>query len=61
MVESLGSTNVFSTLDANNGYWQVELNKNDIEKTAFVTSSGLYRYTGMPFELKETGLHFNER
>jgi hypothetical protein len=41
----------FSVFDLVTGYWQVELDEADIEKTAFVTSSGLYEFLVMPFGL----------
>lgn len=41
---SAGAANVFSALDANSGYWQNEMDKKDIDQTAFVTHNNLYRY-----------------
>ncbi len=38
-------------LDVQSGYWQIEMNKKDRSKTAFVTNYGLYEYTRMPFGL----------
>ncbi len=43
-----GST-YFSTLDLYSGYWHVEMDQQDIDKTAFVTRQGLFRFTVMPF------------
>ena len=57
-IDSLGNAQVFSTLDANAGYWQVELDERDKDKTAFVTHHGLYRYTRMPFGLKNAPATF---
>lgn len=31
-------------MDLQDGYWQVELEESDIEKTAFTTGSGLYHF-----------------
>ncbi len=33
------------------GYWQVEVSPSDREKTAFITGSGLWQFTVMPFGL----------
>lgn len=42
---------MFSTLDADSGHWQIELDQADIIKTAFVTHKGLYRYTRLLYGL----------
>ena len=34
-----------------NAFWQIPLSPESMEKTAFVTSSGLYEWTQMPFGL----------
>ncbi|GJS85479.1 reverse transcriptase domain-containing protein [Tanacetum coccineum] len=42
-------------LDAYKGYHQIQMAKDDEEKTAFHTSQGVYCYTKMPFGLKNAG------
>ena len=51
-IDSLGEARIFSTLDANSGYWQIELADEDREKTAFTSHSGVFQYKRMPFGLK---------
>ena len=42
-------------MDAFLGYNQIKMAKEDQEKTAFITSQGLYCYKVMPFGLKNAG------
>ena len=49
--DSLGSVQYFSTLDLQSGYWQIQVAKEDVPKTAFITKYGLYEYLKMPFGL----------
>ena len=50
-LDALGAAKWFSTLDLASGYWQVEVEPADREKTAFATPQGLYQFRVMPFGL----------
>ncbi|KAI2645882.1 Retrovirus-related Pol polyprotein [Labeo rohita] len=50
-LDSLAGARWFSTMDLSSGYWQVELDPKDREKTAFNTGSALYQFKVMPMGL----------
>ena len=50
-LDTLEGATVFSTLDMQSGYWQIEVHPEDRGKTAFITRYGLFQYTRMPFGL----------
>lgn len=50
-LDALSGSAWFSTMDLQHGYWQVELQEEDREKTAFTTGSGLYHFKVMPMGL----------
>ena len=51
LLESFQSAHWFSMLDLASGYWQVEMNPKDKEKTAFIVDFRLYEFNVMPFGL----------
>lgn len=48
-IDSLGMTTVFSTMMSRNGFHHIVMNDKGMEKVAFVTYNGPYRYARMPF------------
>ena len=42
MLDTFSRSEWFSTLDLASGYWQIEMEEQDKEKTAFITYEGLY-------------------
>lgn len=50
-LDALVGSQWFCTLDLQSGYWQVEVDERDREKTAFVIENGLYQFKVMPFGL----------
>ena len=48
-LDSLAGANVFSVLDLKSGFWQIQMQKESQQKTAFSTHNGLYEFLTMPF------------
>ena len=51
LLDQLGDTRYFSTLDLAAGYWQIKVHLDSQPKTAFVTPQGLHEFQVMPFGL----------
>ncbi len=50
-LDALRGSQYFRTLDLYSRYWQVKMDTRDIDKTAFVTRQGLFRFIVMLFGL----------
>lgn len=57
-IDLLGKAKMFSKLDGNPGYWQIDMDKIGVDETAFVTHNGLFKYARVPFVLKSTPVTF---
>ena len=55
LVDSTAGHKLLTFMDAFSGYNQIKMAEKDQEKTAFITSQGLYCYKVMPFRLKNAG------
>uniref|UniRef100_A0A2N9G1W1 Uncharacterized protein n=1 Tax=Fagus sylvatica TaxID=28930 RepID=A0A2N9G1W1_FAGSY len=55
LVDSTAGHKLLSFMDAFSGYNQIQMAEEDQEKTAFITSRGLFCYKVMPFGLKNAG------
>ncbi|MEL7307077.1 MAG: reverse transcriptase domain-containing protein [Pseudomonadota bacterium] len=51
LFDNIDGSKYFSSLDLSMGYHQIEMNQNDVEKTAFTTRTGQYAFQRMPFGL----------
>ena len=52
ILESLGSSKIFSTLDASNAYNAIPVEEKSRPLTAFATAFGLWQFAQRPFGLK---------
>nr|GEW15115.1 hypothetical protein [Tanacetum cinerariifolium] len=57
-VESLCGFPFKCFLDAYKGYHQIQMEKEDDEKTTFITSQGIFCYTKMPFGVRNAGVTY---
>src|SRR3954465_3567661 len=58
LFDQLTDAKVFSKIDLRTGYHQLKIRAEDIPKTAFTTTYGLYEYTVMSFGLTNATAYF---
>ena len=59
-LDALSGSQYFSTLDLASGYWQVALDADASEKSAFVTRNGLWQWRVLPFGLTSAPSTFEQ-
>ena len=58
LLDQVGKSRYFTSLDLASGYWQIPLDPADKHKTAFRTQRGLFQFKRMPFGLSDVGSTF---
>ena len=61
LLDQLGNSRYFTTLDLASGYWQISVAPSSREKTAFVTPYGLFQFRVMPFGLTNAPAVFHSK
>lgn len=57
-IDEVSNTKFITTIDRTNGYWQIPLDHEARQKSAFITSHGLYEYLVMPFGMQNNSATF---
>ena len=60
ILASLGGSQYFTCLDLKSGYWQIAMDEDSKEKTAFTCFLGLFHFLKLPFGLCSAGSYFSE-
>jgi hypothetical protein len=59
IIDGLGETKYLSKINLTKGYWQIMIDDEAKEKSAFVTQFGHFQFTVMPFGMMNSAATFN--
>ena len=57
----IGNAKYFSKLDANSGFWQIELSPESSNLTTFITPFGWYKFNQLPFGISSAPEYFQKK
>ncbi|GFS88892.1 retrovirus-related Pol polyprotein from transposon opus [Trichonephila clavipes] len=60
LINEIGKAHFISVLDLTKGYWQIPIEENFKQFTAFVTHTGHYQWNILPFGMKNAGSTFQK-
>ena len=61
VLAQIGDAKHFSKLDANSGFWQIEVSEQSSKLTTFITPFGRFRFNRLPFGITSAPEHFQRR
>ena len=61
VLAQIGDAKIFSKLDANSGFWQIELSPDSSKLTTFITPFGRYKFNRLPFGISSAPELFQKK
>ena len=61
ILAQMGDAKIFSKLNANSGFWQIQLAKESAKLTTFITPFGRYHFNRLPFGITSVPEYFQKK